>query len=185
MCSQGASNGSISNSASSLTEAAAEAAEDYLPKASKLRQLRAMMDLQDWQILQRDDRDAVRRYRNKTVFGDSDPAHAQEPEMGDILIADNITIGAQPTPSAPSAPVSSGAGTEARPATVETAETPLWKKAAALAAVMAGTGGAAGLASYLTTQPAAKPPTIEVPVPPAYGVDVEKHPTTNSTEAAK
>jgi len=130
----------------------------------------------------------IRKTQNGTLGTATDePEDAVEADDVGVMIGNEIHnhYGQQPTPSAPSASVSSGAGTEARPATVETAETPLWKKAAALAAVMAGTGGAAGLASYLTTQPAEKPPAVEIPAPPGYGVEVEKQPITDSTEAAK
>jgi len=159
----------------SLATAAAEAAEEYLPKAAKLKEVHHAIMLEDQRTLLRDDRDSVRRYRNKTVFGDNDPAHAEEPDMGDILIADNITIGATPP---------NGAKAEAEPGTMSIVpgvpiDTPLWKKAATLAAVMVGCGSlplaAVGLHSMLA---APNPPAVMEPAEPVqvpgYGVEVEK-----------
>lgn len=148
MSSQNGTNGSAANSIPTLETASAMAATDYLPKASKLRQLKAMMDLQDWRVLQRDDREAVRRYRNKTVFGDSDPSHSQEPDMGDILIADNITIGAQspaaqvvPTPAQAAAPTPSAVSPQP-----ETSGLSTFAKAGIVAALLAsGAGAGAGV----------------------------------------
>jgi len=154
-------------------ETAEETAEDYLPKASKLRQLRAMIDLQDWQALQRDNRESTRRYRNKTVFGDDSVESAKEPDMGDILIADNITIGgaASPNmgsttaqvPAAQAAPVTQPP--QSRPAQ-EKSGLPSWAKTALkTAAVAAAAGGAgAGITSLMTrgTEPEAPPSAAKV-----------------------
>ena len=121
--------------------------------------------LEDLRVLMRDDRDAVRRYRNKTVFGDNDPAHAQEPDMGDILIADNITIGA-PAPSA----LPLGAGTESSPTggtdLSKPTKIPAWLKAAIATAALGGIGGL-GLTAYDLQNPAPQPQVQETP---AYGI---------------
>ncbi len=162
MSSANGTSGSAANSPPTLQKAAGEAAEDYLPKASKLRQLQSLMDLQDWRALQRDDRDAVRRYRNKTVFGDNDPAHSQEPDMGDILIADNITIGqpgaAQAAPAAPQTAATSA------PPQVASGLSGLAKAGIAAALLASGAGAGAGvpwLLGAFDRQPAA---AVEQPV---------------------
>jgi hypothetical protein len=69
-------------------------------------------------------------------------------------------------------------GAPSKTATGPAADTPLWKKAAALAAIMAATGGGGAALSTYLMQPDEEPPAIgqpvEFPVPPGYGVEVEK-----------
>jgi len=113
----------------SLGRAAAEAAEEYLPKAVKLKEMHHAIMLEDLRELAREDRESVRRYRNKTVFGQEAEAQESEP-MGGIVIADNISIGA----TAESAELSGG----------------LSKKAmAAIVAAVLGAGGLGAGAAYL------------------------------------
>jgi len=128
-------------------------------------------------------RQMLRRGAKKMQDGTlGQPGEPAEEEPVNISIGDTYQVmpaqqgQQQPTPTAPSASVSSGAGTEAGPAVAAPAGTPLWKQVATVAAVIAGMGGAAGLGSYLTSQ-AAAPATTQQAAPaatPIYGVEVEK-----------
>lgn len=99
-----------------------------------------------------------------------------EPEEADsmgVMVGNEIHnhYGPEPTEASPS--VSPGADTD-----VGLAEVPAWKKAAALAAIVAGMGGTAGLASYLTSRGQDTPPAVtQPPDVPGYGVVVEKQVT--------
>jgi len=107
-----------------------------------------------------------------------EPGEPAEEEPVNISIGDTYQVMPmqQSVPSVAATPVV-GPGMEASPAVpaaesaavtqatitapaAETPTTPLWKQAAAVAAILAGMGGSAGLASYLTSQaeqPAAAP----------------------------
>jgi len=97
----------------------------------------------------------------------------------DVHVYQPATAGTA-APSSPQAGAADRVGGGAVPSPDPTvAETPLWKKAAALAAIMAGCGGTAGLASYAaaklaTPETAAEVPTAEGITELGYGVTVEK-----------
>jgi len=111
-------------------------------------------------------RRGARKMQDGTLGQPGDPS-GEEPV--------NISIGDihyhQETPTV-DPPPGAGTGTGTGPAQ-PAAETPLWKRAAVLAAIMAATGGSAGLATYLV--PAAEK-AGEAIAPPGYGVQVEKAP---------
>lgn len=163
-----AANGSTASSPpAGLPRAAAEAVEEYLPKAAKLKELQTAIMLEDLRALAQRDREVVRRYEDRKLFGDQ-PTPSQEADMGDILIADNITVGA-----------------EARAGPLQAATPPTtsaWKRAGQVAAIAAALGGLplAGVGlNALWQRPAseqnqpAEPTEISIP---AYGLDIEVEP---------
>jgi len=137
MSSQDALPGSAPKSPPSVAQAVAATAAEWGPKAAKLHQLRQVILLEDLRSLAKADREKVRRYETKKLWG-QEPTQAAEPEMGDILIADNITIG-QPAPrdAAPAEP--------ATPSGQPAAAGALAKLALAAALLGGGAGIGAGL----------------------------------------
>jgi len=87
-------NGSKSSSASSLDQAAAEAAEEYLPKAAKIKTAEHLHWLQDTQALGAAERKNVQRFTDERVFGDKPKPGAGEQSatdaMGNIIVCDNV-----------------------------------------------------------------------------------------------
>jgi len=127
------------------------------------------------------DRLALKQQNGTLGKPDPDVDKLLEDQDVQVRIGDEVHYhSAEPTPTAPSASDSSGAGTEAGPAAVESPKSgpSLLKQAATLAAIMAGMGGSAGLASWLTSalsKPAeTQQPSVSVPAAPGYGVEVEK-----------
>lgn len=80
-----------------LEDAIEKTVEDTLPKRGKLNQALQSIFIDDMDELLHNDREEVRRYKEKTVFGNDTPPRKNEDEDEDmsrsILIADNITIG--------------------------------------------------------------------------------------------
>jgi len=123
------------------------------------------------------------KQQDGTVGQPGDPEGWEAEPM--IHVGDIHQYQTQPAPQPVPQPASSvsvaGSSTEAAPAPAAPASPsptkPLWKHAAAVAALVAGIGGSAGLASYLTSilnKPAQQQTQAESPSPPGYGVEVEK-----------
>lgn len=106
-------------------------------------------------------------------------AGAPAEENGVNIYIDSPVSINQPAKETPTAAATPGAATgTANGIAQSAADTPLWKRAAILAAIMAATGGSAGLATYLAGPAAEALPVIkqgaEAIMPPGYGVEVEK-----------
>lgn len=107
--------------------------------------------------------------------------HVYQPAPSNSSVAGTPAAGTA-TANGPAVPAA-----QATPATPSMAapDTSLWKKAATLAAIMAGMGGSAGLGTWVASQAASQPPAaVQSAEPidvPGYGVEVEKVPAVQAT----
>lgn len=117
-----------------LEQAIDQTVIDSLPKLGKLLQARQAVFVDDIDKLAESERDAVNRYREKTVFGNDMPPRKQESEGDDmgVFIADDIRI-EQPKPP--------------------DNKTPLWAKALLAGTLLVGGAGAGVAASYMLAKP--------------------------------
>jgi len=113
---------------------------------------------------------------------------AETDDMGDIIICgdgcfttqqatpDPVPVTSPPPPAQPApSPVTVPGGEQVQ--AQAKADTPRWKKAATVAAIVAGMGGSGAIGGYLASQadkPAAVSQPAASPTPQGYGVVVEK-----------
>jgi len=81
------------SSSQTVKETVNDTVEDALPKLAKLQQAKQAVFLEDFRALAADERESVRKYKDKTLFGGSGSSNpSQEGDMGNITIADNVSI---------------------------------------------------------------------------------------------
>jgi len=112
----------------------------------------------------------IERLENELLEPEEGEAMSPSDDAMRIMAARDVHVyQPAPGPAATATPIAAAA-----PIAQQAADTPLWKRALALAAIVSGMGGTAGLASWLTSRAAPNPPAAaEQIVPPGYGLDVE------------
>jgi hypothetical protein len=101
MSSSNGPNTSPNGSTQSVRASLEEAAEEFLPGMARLEEAKKAVMVDDLRRLVRDDREAVRRYREKTVFGQDTPSSTEEPPVGNLVVAETIHFEERATPRPP------------------------------------------------------------------------------------